>query len=220
MSSLCFKKVAHCCKIIRTSLNAVCNGLGPIQIGSNEQFPDGWGKAAKGRTVWRIVEEAIKQNLKKDSEKLGVDEVTPSESESSIYDVSLRIPNITPVLFLNFKAAVDGNETEKGDISKAGKLIEFYDEGATRQLIIVTFVISFHDNMTIQINRCLVTPIAWLPDIYVNPSNNGNLQCSQPETLEDATRRSNQAFLKLLKRAISTAKRKQTAKRKEMETAK
>jgi len=63
MSSLSFKKVAACCQKIRTSLNTLCDGLGPIQIGSVEQFPNGWGKAAKGRTVWRIVEEAINQNL-------------------------------------------------------------------------------------------------------------------------------------------------------------
>ncbi len=58
---------------IRKVLNKVSTQLGSIQIGNTRQFPNGWGKAAKGRTVWRIVEEAINQNLKKQCTTLGLD---------------------------------------------------------------------------------------------------------------------------------------------------
>ena len=115
---------------------------------------------------------------------------------------------------MNFKAAVAGKETKKGDISKAEKLVQFFDGGASRQLFIVTFGIAFHTDMTIEIKDCLVTPIAWLPDIYVNPSNNGNLQCSQPKTLNGATKRTNANFLSTLKSAMATADKKRKSKSK------
>ena len=50
---------------LENSLNVLRNKIKKIQIGCGEQFPYGWRKAAKGRTVWRIVEEAINQNLEK-----------------------------------------------------------------------------------------------------------------------------------------------------------
>lgn len=50
---------------LQHSLNLLIAQIGPIQIGSVKQFPFGWRKAAKGRTVWRIIEEAITQNIQK-----------------------------------------------------------------------------------------------------------------------------------------------------------
>gem|GEM_PF-5912452 len=39
--------------------------------------------------------------------------------------------------------------------------------------------------MTINIEKCVVSPVAWIPDIYINPSNNGNLTdlCRMPLTV-------------------------------------
>lgn len=44
---------------LQTSLTKLVGLIGKIQIGTKEQFPYGWGNAAKGRTVWRILEEVI-----------------------------------------------------------------------------------------------------------------------------------------------------------------
>ncbi len=212
MRALSLDKVERYCVRLRAALNKLCRGLGPIRIGHKKQFPDGWGKAAKGRTVWRIVEEAINQNLKRKRRALGFAQVSPSKLEASIFDVEVRFAEDLHTLHLNFKAAVAGRETEKGDISKAEKLIGFFGGDATRQLFIVTFVIAFHDNMTIEMKKCLVTPIAWLPDIYVNPSNNGNLQCRQPKTLKSATRRTNAKFIKALRSEMENADAKRKTK--------
>lgn len=76
--------VENYCDRLQASLNKLCQKIGQIQIGTKNQFPDGWGKAAKGRTVWRIVEEALNQNLKKDGDKLGFGKVLPSAAEASI----------------------------------------------------------------------------------------------------------------------------------------
>jgi hypothetical protein len=208
MKAASLKEVEKYASQLRASLNKLCKKLGAIQIGSKKQFPSGWGKAAKGRTVWRIVEEAISQNLTAKRKALGFGEVRPSDKEASIFDVVVNFTGDSRNLYLNFKAAVAGKETEKGDISKAEKLEVFFVEGAKRQLFIATFGIAFHEDMTIAIKHCLVTPIAWLPDIYVNPSNNGNLQCSQPKNLNAATKRTNAKFLTTLKSAMRTAARK------------
>ncbi len=44
--------------------------------------------------------------------------------------------------------------------------------------------------MTIEINKATVFPVAWIKDIYVNPSNNGNLQSAYYKDISDAAKRS------------------------------
>lgn len=55
---------------VQTSMNMLIEELGPIRIGSKRQFPYGWRKSAKGRTIWRIVEEIVTQNLEKISKEI------------------------------------------------------------------------------------------------------------------------------------------------------
>lgn len=57
-------------------------------------------------------------------------------------------------------------------------------------------------------------PIAWLPDIYVNPSNNGNLQSSKYKSLDTAIKRTFPEFYRLLLDEIEVARQKREAKRK------
>ena len=53
--------------VLRKKVQATCDLLikeiGPIQIGSTKIFPYGWRKSAKGRTVWRIVEDSVAKRL-------------------------------------------------------------------------------------------------------------------------------------------------------------
>lgn len=126
--------------------------------------------------------------------------------------MEVALKNDTRILYLNFKAAVAGKQTMKGDISKAESIVKFFNADVNRQLFIVTFGIVFHASMAIEIKTCLVTPITWLPDIYVNPSNNGNLQCRQPATLAGATKRTNSLFLTTLKSAMKIAATKRKKK--------
>lgn len=44
-------------------LNLLIHNIGDIPIASNRIMPYGWRKAAKGRTVWRIVEEVIRSHF-------------------------------------------------------------------------------------------------------------------------------------------------------------
>ena len=59
--------------------------------------------------------------------------------------------------------------------------------------------------MSIEIEKCIVFPIAWIPDVYINPSNNGNLQSSKYKNLEEATKRTPTEFFEVFKVAMALA---------------
>jgi hypothetical protein len=65
--------------------------------------------------------------------------------------------------------------------------------------------------MTIEIDHATVFPIAWIKDIYINPSNNGNLQSAYYKNIDDAVKRSNEDFHKLFTDALEFAQNKKNA---------
>lgn len=195
-------------RMLENALSTLARQIGSIQIGTRQQFPFGWRKAAKGRTVWRILEEAINQNLEQHQKSLGIARIECSDSEVSVFDCKVIFEGQTDALYINIKSAVDGGRTNKDDISKAIGLMQFFRPDPDRLLYIATFVLAFQDDMTVRLTACHVMPIMWLPDIYVNPSNNGNLQSSKYKDLQLATRRTNQEFLAELQAAMNVARRK------------
>ena len=207
------EETEHFRRRLETSLLSLTKKIGPISIGTPRQFPFGWRKAAKGRTVWKILEEAINQNLEVSFQDYGMSSVEPSPSEVSVYDTRLRFNDYDKDIYLNVKSAVAGNKSNKDDISKAMGLFQFFSENLDRHLFICTFVIRFRQDMVIEFEGCHVMPVTWLPDIYVNPSNNGNLQSSKYKDLHTATKRTNGEFLAALQIGIEVARQKQTEKR-------
>ena len=184
-------------RYLEEKLTLLIKNIGDIPIANTRIMPYGWRKAAKGRTVWRIVEEVISQGLESQASSLGFDSVHPAESEVGVYDFKFRYDG-NKESYVNIKSSVKGGRTNKDDISKAVGLIDFYNENPAANLYVATFVISFKDNMTIGLEKCIVFPTAWIPDVYVNPSNNGNLQSSQYKDLSKAIRRTPQEFLACL----------------------
>lgn len=195
---------------LESDLNQLINIIGPIQIGTTKQFPNGWGKAAKGRTVWRIIEEAINQNLEANCGKLLMESISASESEVSVYDTKVKYGE--HYAYFNIKSAVYGGKSNKDDISKAAGLKAFFDEDINKPLFICTFILNFLDDMKIEMIKCYVMPTTWLPDIYVNPSNNGNLQSSKYKDLELAEKRTNKEFYDLLLNEMEVATKKKQKK--------
>lgn len=191
---------------LQQSIDLLIKNIGKIQIGSIGLFPYGWRKAAKGRTVWRIVEEIITQNLEKYHKKFMVDNVHASDSEVTVYDMICEFNN--QKAYINIKSAVDGGKLQKDDISKAEGLKVFYEEDNERQFFIATFFIQFNNDMSIEITKAVVFPIAWIRDIYVNPSNNGNLQSAYYKDLKDAIKRDNSQFVPLFLKAKDEATQK------------
>ena len=201
---------------LQQSCDLLIKKIGKIQIGTPQLFPYGWRKAAKGRTVWRIIEEVITQNLEMHHSDFGVDSVLASDSEITVYD--MKCVYADKEAFINIKSAVVGGKRQKDDISKADGLRAFYAEDGERQFFVATFFIQFNDDMSIEIAKATVFPIAWIPDIYVNPSNNGNLQSAYYKDTEDAVIRTNEEFLPLLQQAIEVANRKKRKKRQRKST--
>lgn len=203
-------------EILREKLQNSCDLLiqriGQIQIGSTDLFPYGWRKAAKGRTVWRIVEEVITQNLEKYHSDFNLDSIHSSDSEVTVYDMKCVYGDLSA--YINIKSAVLGGKRQKDDISKADGLKAFYADNIEKQFFVATFFIQFNANMSIEITKAIVFPIAWIPDIYVNPSNNGNLQSAYYKDLGDAVKRTNNQFVPLLHDAIQIADKKKQEKKK------
>lgn len=197
---------------LENALNKLISDVGLIQIGSAKQFPYGWRKAAKGRTVWRILEELINQNLEDKHKSYGFSNMEASESEVSVFDFKIQISNTPRPVFVNIKSSVKGARTNKDDISKATGLKSFYDVDIENEIFIATFVIDFKKDMSIEIESCHVMPIAWLPDIYVNPSNNGNLQSAKYKNLDQAIKRTNQQFIAELDKEVEVSRKKRAAK--------
>lgn len=198
---------------LQQSCDLLVKKIGKIHIGTSKLFPFGWRKAAKGRTVWRIVEEVIVQNLEKYHKEFLVDSVHASDSEVSVFDMKCTYG--TQDAYINIKSAVIGGKRQKDDISKAEGLKAFYDEDPNRQFFVATFFIQFNDSdMSIEITKAIVFPIAWIPDIYVNPSNNGNLQSAYYKDVTCAVKRTNADFIPLFQRAIDVANDKKLEKQK------
>jgi len=197
---------------LQESFDLLVEKISSIQIGTKEQFPFGWRKAAKGRTVWRILEELITQNLEQYHTEFKLQSIVPSDSEVSVFDFECKIEGNDTSVFLNIKSAVLGGRSNKDDISKGIGLKAFYEEDINKNFFIGTFFIRFNENMTIEIDHATVFPIAWIPDIYVNPSNNGNLQSSKYKYLETAEKRSNEEFYPLFLEALEIASEKKKKK--------
>lgn len=206
-----FAYVEHERKILEKKLNKLIRNIGDIPIANKKIMPYGWRKAAKGRTVWRIVEEVISQGLEYQAKQLGFDSVHAAESEVGVYDFAFNCDG-KKESYVNIKSSVKGGKTNKDDISKAVGLIDFYNRNPDANLYIATFVISFKENMTIGLDKCIVFPTAWIPDVYVNPSNNGNLQSSKYKDLANAVKRTPEEFLKVLIDANELARKKRNKK--------
>lgn len=197
---------------LQNSLEKLIEQTGRIQIGNREQFPYGWRKAAKGRTVWRILEELITQNLESKHEEYGIHQIRLPDSEVGVYDFECSFSKGGEKAYINIKSSVEGGRSNKDDISKARGLLKFYEDNVNAKLYIATFYIRFNEDMTIEFPRVSVFPAAWLPDIYVNPSNNGNLQSAKYKDISNATPRSNREFINELVSAIEIANEKRRNK--------
>jgi hypothetical protein len=205
------------CARLSAMMAELIRRIDEVPIGKAGHFPYGWRKAAKGRTVWRLLEEIISQNLEYHHRSLGMTHFKPSESEVGIYDFSFSYPE-SDEIFVNVKSAMAGRKRSKDDISKARSIAEFFSYRPNAILLVATVEINFQGEsseekpLSIELRRAYIVPVMWLPDIYVNPSNNGNLQSSYYKDFSACVRRSNEDFITLLKEQIEIADEKRKAK--------
>lgn len=195
-------------KALEASLKGLVQRIDKVQIGNAGQFPYGWGTAGKGRSVWRILEELITQNLQMYGRNFGMVKLAKPNSEVGVYDFEIHLEGFVKPVFVNVKSAVEGGRTNKDDISKARGLLKFYEENPAHELFISTISLRFNADMSVSLVDVVVMPTAWLPDLYVNPSNNANLQSSQYKNIANAKVRTNAEFVEELKVAIGVADKK------------
>jgi len=93
--------------MLESRLRALIKDIGEVPIGRPGQLPYGWRKSAKGRTVWRILEEVISQNLEAKATSLGIHDFLPASSEVGVYDFSFKFED-SRTLYVNVKSAVRG----------------------------------------------------------------------------------------------------------------
>ncbi|KMJ60410.1 hypothetical protein AB685_06265 [Bacillus sp. LL01] len=200
------ERIAKEREILEKTINSLIQDrISHIQIASPELMPYGWRKSGKGRTVWRIIEEIIGQNLEMFGSNYGLESVIPADSEVGVYDFEFEL-EAGFKSFVNIKSAVQGGRVNKDDVSKADGLISFIENNPECNLYVATFLIKFNDDMKVELLECIVCPTAWIPDVYVNPSNNGNLQSAKFKNIDEMVHRTNEEFLKILKKENKIAK--------------
>ena len=202
------KEYQEISNLLQKTFEKLISNIQQISIGDRNIFPYGWRKSAKGRTVWRLIEEAIVQNLEYEPWKYNLKSVTPAESEVGIFDLALKYDGIDKKIYINIKSSVKNGRKNKDDISKAIGLIDFVTQHPDDFIFIITIEIDFSDSMNVLLTNAFIMPTPWLPDIYVNPSNNGNLQSSKYKDINLGIRRTNQEFLNELRIAKEVADQK------------
>ena len=206
------KEYEEISNLLQKTFEKLISNIQQISIGDRNIFPYGWRKSAKGRTVWRLIEEAIVQNLEYEPWKYNLKSVTPAESEVGIFDLALKYEGIDKNIYINIKSSVKNGRKNKDDISKAIGLIDFVTQHPDDFIFIITIEIDFSDSMNVLLTNAFIMPTPWLPDIYVNPSNNGNLQSSKYKDINLGIRRTNQEFLNELRIAKEVADQKKKRK--------
>ena len=206
------KEYQEISNLLQETFEKLISNIQQISIGDRNIFPYGWRKSAKGRTVWRLIEEAIVQNLEYEPWKYNLKSVTPAESEVGIFDLALKYEGIDKKIYINIKSSVKNGRKNKDDISKAIGLIDFVTQHPDDFIFIITIEIDFSDSMNVLLTNAFIMPTPWLPDIYVNPSNNGNLQSSKYKDSNLGIRRTNQEFLNELRIAKEVADQKKKRK--------
>jgi len=206
------KEYEEISNLLQKTFEKLISNIQHISIGDRNIFPYGWRKSAKGRTVWRLIEEAIVQNLEYEPWKYNLKSVTPAESEVGIFDLALKYEGIDKKIYINIKSSVKNRRKNKDDISKAIGLIDFVTQHPDDFIFIITIEIDFSDSMNVLLTNAFIMPTPWLPDIYVNPSNNGNLQSSKYKDINLGIRRTNQEFLNELRIAKEVADQKKKRK--------
>lgn len=199
---------------LQESFNLLIKKINKVTIGTPGQFPYGWRKAGKGRTVWRILEELITQNLEAYHDQFNLSEIIVSDSEVSVYDFICKLNHSNIPIYVNIKSAVLHGRSNKDDISKGEGLKQFFEEDINKHFFIATFFIVFNPDMSIKIDSVTVFPIVWIPDVYINPSNNGNLQSAKYKDIRHAMKRNNKEFYICFMEAFDTARAKRLKKSK------
>lgn len=184
---------------IRTIEKAIARNLGFIgefEILDPVLVPDGLKPIA--RSISWLIEQIIIQNLKKNKERCGLQEVADPPHELTPYDCILRLKDDETRYHVNIKTSLTTTKhTSRFDISKADKLIQLYGENKDIILVVVIAKVGIK-GVRVRFTDTIVFNVAWTPDMYYNRANH-NLQSKCDGT---QTPRTNADFVEELKRLM------------------
>ena len=195
-----FRKLEQRIKVIANAIDCVWKDrIGGFKILDEKLVPEGLKPIA--RSISWLMDQITVQNLRRYKDEFGIEEVNDPPHGLTQYDCIIKMKNDNRDYYLNVKTSL--TITELGgrfDISKARKLIQFYQENPNLVLLIAIIRVDL-DDVWVRFNNAIVFNVAWIPDIYYNRANH-NLQsrCDGTQTF-----RTSKKFVSELERLMKEA---------------
>jgi len=181
---------------IKKTIEYVIKKIDYFDLVEEKAIPEGLKLIA--RSVSWIVEQVMVQNIRKYQNELEIEQVTDPPHNLTQYDCIIRYNDDPKKYYVNIKTSLSKTTHEsRFDISKAPRLIDFYESESDLALIIAIIKIDIVKNKVI-LRNAIVFNVAWISDIYYNRANH-NLQssCDGKQMI-----RSNEEFIGILKEKV------------------
>ena len=173
--------------------------VGDFRILDEGLVPEGLKPIA--RSISWLMEQITVQNLRRYKDEFGIEEVNDPPHGLTQYDCVIKMKSDDRDYYLNVKTSLTITKSGgKFDISKARKLIQFY-QGNPNLVLLVAIIKVDLDNIWVRFKDVIFFNVAWIPDIYYNRANH-NLQSRSNGT---QTFRTNEKFVSELERLMKDA---------------
>lgn len=194
-----FQEIIKDMEQVEKAIQIVLKKIGKFNILDETLVP--YGLKPIARSISWLVEQIVVQNLRKNSEVCGLSDVIDPPHSLTQYDCILKLKCNSKEVFVNLKTSLTTTDkTGNFDISKAPKLVQFYEKDPEAILLVAVIRVSI-DGVCVDFDKPVIFNVAWVPKIYYNRANH-NLQSSADGT---QIMRSNSDFVKILKNEMKNA---------------
>lgn len=194
-----FQEIIEDMKQVENAIQISLKKIGKFKVLDESLVP--YGLKPIARSISWLVEQIVVQNLKKYKTECGLSAVKDPPNALTQYDCILKLDCTKKELFVNLKTSLTTtDETGNFDISKAPKLVKFYEQNPEAVLLVAIIRVSI-DGVWVEFKKPIIFNVAWVPKIYYNRANH-NLQSTADGT---QIRRSNSEFVEALKTEMENA---------------
>lgn len=181
---------------IKTTVDNTLRQIGTFYIIEPRVIPQGL-KPIAGSVSW-LIEQVVVQNLRLYKDINNLESVIDPPHNLTQYDCILKY-NIDPRRYhVNIKTSLaQTSSNSRFDISKAQKLIDFYEENPDLILVLAVIKIDISGSQII-FRDSIVFNVAWTPDIYYNRANHNLQSCCDGSQVV----RSNLEFVRILRQKM------------------
>jgi len=186
-------------ELLKQSMNCVFSKISQIQLLDDKVVPEGLKPIA--RSISWIMEQVIVQNLRMYGMKCNIENVIDPPHNLTQYDCIIKLNGNEREFYVNLKTSLTStSHSSKFDISKAPKLIQFYNDNPDITLLGAVVKVEF-EKLTIKIKDLIIFNVAWTPDVYYNRANH-NLQSKCDGAF---IQRTNKEFVSILENKLDDA---------------